>query len=326
MTKDPTWNHHPDLPIQVSPVFQWPPRPAAIARWFWDGWFLISEKLLIVGLAFLSWFYLQPALEVSAQFSLAWIIPMWLRNMVLMTAVAGGLHLWFYTFTGQGDVLKFDPREQAGGRLFTFKSQVHDNMFWTLASGVTVWTAYEVMMIWAFSTGVLTPLAFADAPVWFIALFFLIPIWESFYFYWIHRWLHWKPLYDLAHHVHHRNTNVGPWSGMSMHPVEHVIYLGSVLIHWAISSHPVHVLYHLQYYCLTAATTHAGYEGIVLKDKNRLAMGTFHHQMHHRYFECNYGSLEIPWDKWFGSWHDGTPKGRMMMKERRKRLAGKLGG
>jgi lathosterol oxidase len=281
---------------------------------------------LIVGLAFLSWIYLQPALELSSQVSLAWIVPMWVRNMVLMTLVAGGLHLWFYTFTGQGDALKFDPRDQGGGRLFTFKSQVHDNMFWTLASGVTVCTAYEAMMIWAFSTGVLTPLAFADAPVWFIALFFLIPIWESFYFYWIHRWLHWKPLYDLAHHVHHRNTNVGPWSGLSMHPVEHVIYLGSVLIHWAISSHPVHVLYHLQYYCLTAATTHSGYEGIVLRDKNRLAMGTFHHQMHHRYFECNYGSLEIPWDKWFGSWHDGTPQGRAMMKERRQRLAGKLGG
>jgi sterol desaturase/sphingolipid hydroxylase (fatty acid hydroxylase superfamily) len=180
-------------------------------------------------------------------------------------------------------------------------------------------------MIWGFASGHLTPLQFNANPVWFIALFFLIPIWESFYFYWIHRALHWRPLYRLAHHVHHRNNNVGPWSGLSMHPVEHVIYLGGVLIHWVIASHPVHILFHLQYYALSAATTHSGYESLVIRDKDRLALGTFHHQMHHRYFECNYGSLEIPWDKLFGSFHDGTAAGRAQMAARRKRLAGKLG-
>lgn len=199
-------------------------------------------------------------------------------------------------------------------------------MFWTLGSGVTVWTAYEVLLLHAFGRGWLEPLGFAANPVWFVALFFLIPIWESFYFYWIHRWLHWRPLYRLAHHVHHRNTNVGPWSGMSMHPLEHVMYLGSVLVHWALASHPVHVLFHLQYYCLSAVTTHSGFEGLVVKDQKRMAMGTFHHQMHHRYFECNYGSLEMPWDLAFGSFHDGTAEGRAKMAARRKRLAGKLGG
>lgn len=107
-----------------------------------------------------------------------------------------------------------------------------------------------------------------------------------------------------------------------MHPVEHIIYLGTVLIHWVVAAHPVHILFHLQYYTLSAATTHSGYEGIVAKDKNRLALGTFHHQMHHRYFECNYGSLEIPWDKLFGSFHDGSNEANVRMKERRKRLFG----
>ena len=47
-----------------------------------------------------------------------------------------------------------------------------------------------------------------------------------------------------------------------------------------------------------------------------------HHQMHHRYFECNYGSLEIPWDKFFGSFHDGTVEADKRMKERRIRMMG----
>jgi lathosterol oxidase len=41
-----------------------------------------------------------------------------------------------------------------------------------------------------------------------------------------------------------------------------------------------------------------------------LAIGHFHHQLHHRFFDCNYGSVDMPWDKWFGTFHtfhDGNP-------------------
>jgi sterol desaturase/sphingolipid hydroxylase (fatty acid hydroxylase superfamily) len=203
------------------------------------------------------------------------------------------------------------------GRQFTLGGQIRDNMFWTIASGVTVWTAYEVLMFWAIANGLAPMLTWAANPIWFIALFLLIPVWESFYFYWIHRFLHIPFFYKHVHALHHRNINVGPWSGMAMHPVEHLIFLGSVLIHFVVAAHPVHILFHLQYYALTAATTHTGFEGMVVKDKNRLKLGTFHHQMHHRYFECNYGSLELPWDKWFGSFHDGTAASDAKIRERR---------
>ena len=59
-----------------------------------------------------------------------------------------------------------------------------------------------------------------------------------------------------------------------------------------------------------------------MKDKNRLALGTFHHQMHHRYFECNYGNLEVPWDKWFGSFHDGTDEAHERMLKQRREMMG----
>ena len=32
----------------------------------------------------------------------------------------------------------------------------------------------------------------------------------------------------------------------------------------------------------------------------------YFHYLHHKYFECNYGELTSPLDKWFGSFHDGT--------------------
>ena len=80
--------------------------------------------------------------------------------------------------------------------------------------------------------------------------------------------LHVPFLYKPMHSLHHRNINVGPWSELSMHPVEHAIFLGSVLIHWIVATHPVHILFHLQYYALTAATTRTGFEGLVVKDEN----------------------------------------------------------
>ncbi|MGB0635740.1 MAG: sterol desaturase family protein, partial [Paracoccaceae bacterium] len=244
-------------------------------------------------------------------------------NIILMTTIAGGLHLYLYTFKKQEKKLKYDPRPlMAKGRQFSLGGQIRDNMFWTLVSGVTVWTFYEIIMFWAMANGWVPTLTWRDSPFWFVGLFIMIPVWESFYFYWTHRALHWPPLYKLVHSVHHRNINVGPWSGLSMHPIEHLIFLGSVLIHWVIPANPVHILYHMQYFTLTAATTHAGFEGIVVKDQNRLRLGTFHHQMHHRYFECNYGGLEVPWDKLFGSFHDGTRKADNAMKARRIRIMG----
>ncbi len=314
------WAHRPPLPIGVSPVFRWPPDPVAIVRWFWRSWFPASEKLIILGFAAASWALLPPP-ERAAEIGAGWIAWIWLRNLGLMTLVAGGLHLWLYTFRRQGDDLRYDSRDLiASHRAFTFGSQVGDNMFWTLASGVTVWTAYEALMIWALANGYAPLLAWDDNPVWFVLLFFLLPVWETVWFYWIHRLLHWPPLYRVAHAVHHRNSNVGPWSGLSMHPIEHVLYLGSVMIHWVVAAHPVHILFHLQYFTLSAATTHAGFAGLSAGGRNRLPLGTFHHQLHHRYFECNYGGLEIPWDKWFGTFHDGTPESHARMRARLARL------
>lgn len=48
---------------------------------------------------------------------------------------------------------------------------------------------------------------------------------------------------------------------------------------------------------------------LLIRDKCSLALGTFYHQRHHRYFECNYGNQRMPWDRWFGTFHDGSDEG-----------------
>jgi len=315
------WNHIPQVPVGVSPMFALPPNFGAILRWTLRQWLVVTERSILVVISLLSWLFFQPSLEVTATLSADWIAALYIRNLLLMVAVAGGLHLYFYSRKTQGDALRYDKRDLADQKkIFSFKNQLADNMFWTLASGVTIWTLYEVLMFWAMGNGYAPVLYWSDNPIWFILLFLLTPIWISFHFYWVHRWLHWPPLYRLAHALHHRNTNVGPWSGLSMHPVEHVIFFSSILIHFILPSSPVHILFHMQHQSLTAATSHTGYEAMLIKDKKHLALGTFHHQMHHRYFDCNYGNLEMPWDKWFGSFHDGTEESHDAFKQRRRKM------
>ncbi|NBR40658.1 MAG: sterol desaturase family protein [Alphaproteobacteria bacterium] len=305
-------------------MFALPPNFGAILRWTLRQWLVVTERSILVVISLLSWLFFQPSLEVTATLSADWIAALYIRNLLLMVAVAGGLHLYFYSRKTQGDALRYDKRDLSDQKkIFSFKNQLADNMFWTLASGVTIWTLYEVLMFWSMGNGYAPVLYWSDNPIWFILLFLLTPIWISFHFYWVHRWLHWPPLYRLAHALHHRNTNVGPWSGLSMHPVEHVIFFSSILIHFILPSSPVHILFHMQHQSLTAATSHTGYEAMLIKDKKHLALGTFHHQMHHRYFDCNYGNLEMPWDKWFGSFHDGTEESHDAFKQRRRALLAK---
>ena len=126
---------------------------------------------------------------------------------------------------------------------FTFGNQVCDNMFWTLFSGVTIWTGFEILLLWAKANDIGYWFSFSDNPILFIGLFIVIPSWNSFWFFCIHRALHWPPLYRIAHHVHHRNVSVGPWSGNAMHPLEHLIWMAGALIYIPLACHPVHFLF-----------------------------------------------------------------------------------
>jgi lathosterol oxidase len=316
--KKKTWHYTPPLPLKVSPYFSFPSSPLAWLKWFIKGWFPVSEKTIVLILSIVSWAYFHPELERCRDFALDWIAQIYLRNLVLMILVAGGLHCYFYIWKKQGDERHYDARPLArNNRMFTFNSQILDNMFWTLASGVTIWSAYEILMMWAMANGHLATLL-PDDNGWLILLILLIPIWETLYFFLIHKLIHWPPLYRSVHYLHHRNINVGPWSGLSMHPVEHLLYFGSILIHFVVPSSPLLIIFHLQYYALTAATTHTGFQGLNVGNKMPLGLGTFHHQLHHRYFECNYGGLEVPLDQWTGNFHDGTDASHQQFIQRRK--------
>lgn len=136
--KNSLWNHHPDLPIPLSPILSWPPRPVAWIRWITRYGLAISSVTLELAAAFAVYRWFQPDWTTMQSLAPGWVFAIWARNMVLLTLVAGGLHLWFVTLKAQAARLEFDRRDQVKDNgAFSFRDQVWDNMFWSYASGVS---------------------------------------------------------------------------------------------------------------------------------------------------------------------------------------------
>jgi len=313
------WNHK--TPVIFSPLFDWPPSPKGAFLALTKRWVTLSRNVLFLLMAWLVYRFFLQDLTSMQSLSASWVLPIFLRNILIMTMIAGGLHLSLFTFRSQGTRLKYDPREELekSGK-FSFRNQAWDNVFWSLASGATTWSIYETLYLWGLANGVMPSFAISDHPFVFLAWLLVLPVLTSSHFYLVHRLLHWPPLYKRVHRLHHRNIHIGPWSGMSMHPVEHVIYLSSVLVHFVLPSHPVIVLLHLYSRCLGPAFSHSGFEKLLVKDTAVFDSADFHHQLHHRFFECNYGTLDAPWDRWFGSFHDGSDEATVRVIEQRKRM------
>lgn len=311
------WHFAPALPIGNNPLFEFPWNLRHIIAYYRDYWLTVSEATIFAALAIGAWLLLEGMLGDMSVLRIEWIAMIYALHLGLVVLFAGGFHLFFYSLRRQGDELKYVPQflHRGGGR-FTFGRQVLDNMFWSLASGVTIMTGYVVLLLWLMAGGMIPTITFVDHPVMFASIMFATGIWVAFHFYWGHRLLHVGVLYRWVHALHHRNVNVGPWSGISMHPVEHLIYFSSMLIHLVVPSHPILVLFHANMLALSAIFGHTGFHELLVGKSRRMALGHFHHQLHHRYFECNYGSVDMPLDIWFGTFHDGTNEARKRMKSR----------
>ena len=317
------WSWHPSLPIDYVPLFAWPPRPWDLLKFYLGRGFLWSVNLIFVGIAISAWLYLGADVAQWSAFKVGWVAQVYVLNLSLLVLVTGGSHLFFYTLRAQGEQHRFDctPLGNANPKFFT-GSQIRDNVFWTCGSGAIIWTAWQVGLMWAYGNELLPSLDYANHPVWTVILFPLIVVWFAFHFYVFHRLLHTQPLYKFVHAIHHRNVNVSPWSGLAMHPVEHVFYFSTIIVHLFIPSHPVHMFFHIYFAALAAGTTHTGYSDLLIKRIPSLGLGDFYHQLHHRYFECNYGTPTMPWDKWFGTFHDGTVESAVRMRRRKARMRG----
>lgn len=318
-TRDKRGNWTPNTPYEYAPVFVWPPRPRAFLRFvFWTPGYFLPWNMLYAVIVLAMWVWFTPDLKTMQSLEFSWILLILVRNCALTAIWYGGFHFWLYIRKSQHKSFKYNgkwPEEGSNGS-FLFKNQLIDNLIWVFAFGVPIWTALEVLGLWLYANDAIPYLDPREHPIWFLVIWALIPLYREFHFYVIHRLIHWPPLYRTVHRIHHNSINPTPWTGLAMHPVEQLLYFSGVILYWFIPAHPIHTIYHLSHCMLASAPGHVGFDKVVVSEDSVIDMPGYDHYLHHKYFECNYSDGVVPYDKWFGTFHDGSPESEKKMMER----------
>jgi sterol desaturase/sphingolipid hydroxylase (fatty acid hydroxylase superfamily) len=133
------------------------------------------------------------------------------------------------------------------------------------ASGVAIWTGFDNVFAYLWASGRLGFMPDRDIlSFWgflrFAAGLVLVPAWRDVHFYFAHRFLHYKPMFQQVHSLHHRNTDIEPFSGLTMHPIEHLYYYACILPSLVFYASPFHFLWNGVHLLLSPGASHSGYE------------------------------------------------------------------
>jgi len=308
--------HYQPAHIETPPLFVWPLRPLKILRYLTID-IMVPWGLTWIVVAFLLWRFLTPDLQTMTTFSFTWVGYLWLRNALVLSLVAGGLHWWLYIKKSQNTHTKFSTRWLAkDNKRFLWGDQVLDNMTFSLISGVTVWTIYEAATYWWYANGYIAAPSIGESPGYFLIALWGVFFWSTLHFYFNHRLLHTRWLYDVAHARHHLNVVTGPWTGISMHPIEHIIYFSIFLLWWIVPVHPVIIILTGLFQGVSPAVSHSGFDYVSIGKRLRIPTGDNFHNLHHRFFRINYGNSMVPMDKVFDTWNNGSEADMKKMKAR----------
>ena len=319
-SKDSKGNYNPKKRIGYPPIFVWPLQALSALKWFISipGYFL-PWNTLYVSIGLMSWFYLSPPLVDFANPSLETILLIFLRNSMLVTLYFGAFHYHLYFKRCQGSEFKFNSKwPSKNSKQFMFGNQNIDNIILTFASGVTIWTTFELGILWIAARGFIEVITVREQPLYFVGMIFVVHLWRDLHFYLIHRLIHYQPLYKRIHRIHHKNTNPGPWSGLAMHPAEHSLYFSCALIFIILPFHPAFIVITLVHAGLSPAPGHLGFERVKTSDNRSFDTDSHAHYLHHKYFECNYADGILPLDRWFGTFHDGSDEAHQHLRKRLK--------
>jgi sterol desaturase/sphingolipid hydroxylase (fatty acid hydroxylase superfamily) len=141
---------------------------------------------------------------------------------------------------------------------------------------------------------------------YYFALFPVLFVMHDTYFYFAHRLMHHKKLFNLFHLVHHKSTNPSPWAAYAFHPLEAIVEVGIVVVFlFTVPIHKTHLLLFFLMMIVYNVYGHLGYE-LYPKGFHKTRIGRWintsvNHNQHHQYFKGNYGLYFLFWDRVLGT-------------------------
>jgi len=246
-------------------------------------------------IALITYQHFFPPWEDTKVFAWSWISLVVLRNIAIMLIFYGGWHIFLYGGPNYTPLLaKLRPKKFNPHKVYNI---VFDFVF--CLQGYLILSAYECVIMHLMATGYIRYYTdFWKYPVWSLAQCVFVPYWIETHFYFTHRFLHIPFLYRNVHYFHHKARSPGPFSGLSMHPIEHLIFFSSVFTPFFMTLHPIHFLFVCTYARISPLAGHDGYD--------KPCGGSLIHYLHHVKVNVNYGTPVVPFDKWFGTYDDGT--------------------
>ncbi len=141
-----------------------------------------------------------------------------------------------------------------------------------------------------------------------IGSFIVLIVLHDTYFYWVHRLMHQPKLFKIFHLVHHKSNNPTPWASLAFHPLEAIAEIAIIpVLVLIIPFHPIVLLAFATWSLLWNVVGHLGFElfpkGWVDHPILKWLNTSTHHNMHHHYFDDNYGLYFNWWDHWMGTNH-----------------------
>eukprot|EP00941_MAST-03F_sp_MAST-3F-sp1_P003229 g3229.t1 len=241
----------------------------------------------------------------------SWMLTRFIYNYVIAFTYYGFFHYGLYW-------ADWGKRKYIEGSYPTAGNMMHNLWYWSL--GIGQWTMWEFFMTRIWKSGSVSfvtneQMLQNNALLAYNVLWILIiPIYRDLHFYIAHRFIHIRAIYKYVHSLHHRNADPEPFSGLTMHPIEHIYYFSCAFIPSLYLSNlsPLIFLWNFIHLTIAPGAGHSGFEDNWQSDQ--------YHYLHHAKFECNYGSPFSGFiDQAFGTFREKLGRSNMYTGGAKKR-------
>lgn len=244
-----------------------------------------------------------PAFGRAKTLEWSWIWPILVRNVVATWLICGSWDYFLYYGFGSSWLKNKLAKFKVNPKYPSTDQIKHDAIASTIASFTAA--AIEILCCHFWCIGVFPAFdaRLSSSPLQNLFWAATVTHFRVPHFYLIHRVMHpWrvsgipdvgKFLYKHVHAQHHKSYNPTAFSGTNMHPFESTLYYSACLIFVAFGCHPVIVLGCIVDCAVGAWLGHDGFQWP--------GSGDYFHLLHHSFFDCNYGAMHVPIDKWVGT-------------------------
>ncbi|MEJ7730297.1 MAG: sterol desaturase family protein [Polyangiaceae bacterium] len=223
-------------------------------------------------------------------------IPSVLGGLVVFWAVAGYYHLRYYVLRRhEPERWKCQPK-----RFLRPEQQRQAIALSTL--NLTLGGLVSGTLIYGLGHGLEAPLYFEVARhgwAYTLASTVLLFVLIDAQAYWVHRAFHFRPLFRLIHHWHHRYVATSPFVVTAMHPLEFLTFQAiSLLPLFLVPFHYLSAIAVLVYILVFNIIDHSG---VRLASRLPWQAATAFHDDHHAHFHVNFGQCFTLWDRLHGT-------------------------